>query len=51
MKRFQKATRMIAVTLVLLLILPIGPFAQEPQGKPAFSQAELEQILAPAGQK
>ncbi len=38
--------KMVAVTLVLLLAMPLGTFAQEPQGK-AFSQAQLEQILAP----
>jgi len=39
--------KLIAVTLVLLLTLPAGSLAQEPQGKAVFSQAELEQILAP----
>lgn len=47
MKRLRMFMRLVAVTLVLLLAQPAGPFAQEPQGKPAFSQAELEQILAP----
>jgi hypothetical protein len=39
--------KLVAVTLVLLLSLPAGPFAQEPQGKASLSQAQLEQILAP----
>lgn len=38
--------KLVAVTLALLLALPVGTFAQEPQAKP-LSQAELEQILAP----
>ncbi len=43
MRQFMKA---VAVSLALLLALPAGPYAQEPQPKP-LSQAELEQILAP----
>jgi hypothetical protein len=43
MRQYMK---LVAVTLVLLLTLPAGTFAQEPQGK-VFSQAELEQIMAP----
>jgi len=39
--------KLVAVTLVMLLTLPVTLFAQEPQGKVSFSQAELEQILAP----
>jgi len=38
---------MVAVTLILLLTFPAGLFAQEPTGKQAFSQGQLEQILAP----
>lgn len=47
MQKLRILMRLVALTLVLLLTLPAGAFAQEPQGKPAFSQAELEQILAP----
>jgi hypothetical protein len=47
MKRLRQYMKLVAVTLVLLLSLPAGPFAQEPQGKASLSQAELEQILAP----
>lgn len=43
MRQFMKA---VAVGLTLLLALPAGPYAQEPQAK-QLSQAELEQILAP----
>jgi hypothetical protein len=46
MRGTRQFVKMVAVTLVLLLAMPFGTFAQEPQGK-AFSQAELEQILAP----
>jgi hypothetical protein len=47
MKRLRIVMRLIALTMVLLLSLPGGPFAQEPQGKASLSQAQLEQILAP----
>ncbi|MRR08175.1 MAG: DUF3300 domain-containing protein, partial [Deltaproteobacteria bacterium] len=47
MLKIRMAMRQVAVTLILLLTLPAGPFAQEPQGKASISQAELEQILAP----
>jgi len=43
MGQFMKA---VAVTMALLLVLPAGPYAQEPQAKP-LSQGELEQLLAP----
>src|SRR5512136_484522 len=43
-RRFMK---LLAITLILVLSLPAGPFAQEPQGRTSFSQAELEQMLAP----
>jgi len=46
MKGTQQFMKLVAVTLALLLTLPVGTFAQEPQTKP-LSQAELEQILAP----
>ncbi len=39
--------KLVAVTLVMLLTVPVTLFAQEPEGKATFSQAELEQILAP----
>lgn len=39
--------KLVAVTLVMLMTLPVTLFAQEPEGKVSFSQAELEQILAP----
>ena len=47
MKRIRLFMKLVAVTLVMLLTLPVTLFAQEPQGKVTFSQAELEQILAP----
>ena len=46
MKGTQQFMKLVAVTLALLLTLPVGTFAQEPQAKP-LGQAELEQILAP----
>ncbi|MBP1751526.1 MAG: hypothetical protein H6Q57_362 [Geobacteraceae bacterium] len=47
MKEMRKVMKLVAIALILLLSLPAAPFAQEPQGKTSFSQAELEQILAP----
>jgi hypothetical protein len=47
MKEMRKVMKLVAIALILLMSLPAGPFAQEPQGKTSFSQAELEQILAP----
>lgn len=47
MKGIKRFMKMVAVTLILLLTFPAGLFAQEPTGKQAFSQGQLEQILAP----
>jgi hypothetical protein len=47
MKEMRKFMKLVAIPLIFLLSLPVGTFAQEPQGTPAFSEAELEQILAP----
>ncbi len=47
MKRVRKTIKFFAVSLVLLLAVPAGSFAQAPSGQAAFSQAELDQILAP----
>ncbi len=47
MKRTQKIMKFLAVTFALLLAVPAGSFAQAPSGQKAFSQAELDQIMAP----
>ncbi len=47
MKRTRKLIKFFAVTLALLLAVPSGSFAQAPSGQQAFSQAELDQMLAP----
>ncbi len=47
MKRIKRFMKLIAATLILLLTFPAGLLAQEPSGKQAFSQGQLEQILAP----
>jgi hypothetical protein len=47
MKKLGVFMKLVAVTLVILLTLPVTLLAQEPEGKVSFSQAELEQILAP----
>ncbi len=39
--------KLVAVTLILLLAMPVCPNAQAPAGKSTLSQGELEQILAP----
>jgi hypothetical protein len=39
--------KLVAVTLVLLLSLPAGLFAQEPGGQARLSEGQIEQVLAP----
>jgi hypothetical protein len=47
MMEMRKVMKLVAIPLIVLLSLPAGTFAQEPQGRPSFSEAEIEQILAP----